>query len=269
MLFLRRSMKKEKETFASLMQQIGYEYDLRIVFDDFLTMTLAAFSQNPITGKSYDEDIYMQTVGKYKKKDMQALLPKLLGALVLEMDESIGGSMGHDILGSFYELHLSRKGAQQFFTPWTVCEFMARIQYGEDAGNAEHPLRVIDPCCGSGRMLLAGAKVLGPRHHYYAIDIDHTCVKMAAINLFLSGVFHGEVMWANALVPDDFRMSYKISFLPFGIFRVEEKEKSELWYSYQQSFADVKSKMRADDLVLPSESKDNGFDPTASQLKLF
>lgn len=57
--------------------------------------------------------------------------------------------------------------------------------------------RVHDPCCGSGRMLLAYAD-----HHGSAEligqDIDLRCVKMTAINLALRNRY-GYVLWGNSL----------------------------------------------------------------------
>jgi type I restriction-modification system DNA methylase subunit len=143
---------------------------------------------------------------------------------------------GTDVLGGFYEQHLYRKGAAQYFTPWPICQFMAQITHADEAIpeiiERHWPIRkrILDPSCGSGRMLIAGRNVNGRQHEYYGIDIDHTCVKMAAINLFLHGMFHSEVMWADALRPGDFQMSYRISFLPFGIFRITDKEQSPLYH---------------------------------------
>ena len=55
-------MKLQTPTFATTIKLFEYRYDLRSVFNDFLTMALCAFSQNPDTGKSYDEDLYLETV---------------------------------------------------------------------------------------------------------------------------------------------------------------------------------------------------------------
>ncbi len=260
-------MKPKKETFAELLQSYGYKYDLRPLFDDFLTLALCAFSQNPATGLSYDEDLYLQVIGKYPKEMASSLFSKLLGALILEMEERYGESGGNDVLGEFYELNFCRKGAGQFFTPWPICEMMSHC-----VGNGPEPehgrrIRVLDPTCGSGRMLMASAKTFGTDREYYGIDIDHTCVKMTALNLFLNGVFHGEVMCADTLAPDDFRMSYVLSFLPFGIFRISAKEQSRLWHMHRNCFVKKQDIVKTA-IVLPSES---GEQPIGKgiQLQLF
>lgn len=234
-------MKKEKQTFASTIKLFEYRYDLRTVFDDFLTMSLCAMSQNPGTHKSYDEDLYLETVAKYKDDKLVKEFPHLLACIIVEMEERWDSGEGFDVLGEFYEQNLCRKGASQFFTPWPICMFMAKSIIAEtqkkNGSKMDTPIRVLDPSCGSGRMLLAYQKAYGEQHESYGIDIDHTCTKMTALNLFLSGLFHSEALCADALVPEDFRVSYKTSFLPFGVFRIQDKEQSILWHMLKNSWA--------------------------------
>ena len=85
-------------------------------------------------------------------------------------------------------------------------------------------------------MLLATHHSIGLGHEYYGIDIDRTCVKMAALNLFLHGMWRSEVLCANALVAGDFVIAYRISLLPLGIFKIEYKEQSRLWHMHNNSF---------------------------------
>jgi type I restriction-modification system DNA methylase subunit len=240
-------MKNKTESFSTLLHSFGLSYNLFTVFDDFLTMTLCSFSQNPGTGKSYDEDLYLQTIDKYKESPLRYNFPKMLNSLVNEMETRFEGDTGWDVLGEFYEQNLSKKGASQFFTPWPICTFMAKSSF--DAAVKTSPgksLKILEPACGSGRMLLACKKVAGPYHDYNAIDIDLTCVKMTAINLFLSGMFHSEVMCSNALLPDTFNCSYKISFLPFGVFRILDKNQSRLWTTLKELENDrIKGKEKA------------------------
>jgi type I restriction-modification system DNA methylase subunit len=236
-------MKNQTETFEKKIQRFQFHYDTRTVFDDFLTMTLCAFSQNPAIGKSHDEDLYLETIAKYKDNDLRFEFPKLLTCLTDEMTERIDSDTGNDVLGEFYEQNLQRNGLSQFFTPWPICTFMAKSTLeATSEDRKDQPLRILEPACGSGRMLMAMLKVAGPYHEYYAIDLDQTCVKMTALNLFLSGLFRSETLCANALLPEDFRVSYRTSFLPFGIFRVKEKEQSRLWHLLKNSWNGSKEK---------------------------
>lgn len=258
-------MKTKQETFAQIMARFNYRYDTRTVFNDFLTMTLCSFSQNPATGKSHDEDLYLETIGKYKNDDLRFEFPKLLARLTIEMEERIDSGMGTDVLGDFYEQNLSRKGSGQFFTPWPICMFMAQATADSlEKISIDRSIRILDPSCGSGRMLLAGNKISGPMHEYYGIDIDETCAKMTALNLFLNGMFHSEVMCADALVPGDFRFSYRTSFLPFGVFRITEKEQSPLWHLLKNSWPEKEVKEKQPPPEFSEQKYDNG-----SQLTIF
>lgn len=117
---------------------------------------------------------------------------------------------------------------------------MARCQ-GEKSEN-EKPLNILDPACGSGRMLLAASRTLGRENHFYGIDIDEQCAQMTALNLFFNGLFKSEVMWGDALNASNFNISYKIPFLPLGVFRTYEKEKSLPWQMQNNSIVrDVKT----------------------------
>jgi type I restriction-modification system DNA methylase subunit len=269
MLSQNSSMTTQQESFAQLMDKFQYRYDLSRVFEDFLTMSMCAVTQNLQTGVSYYEDLYLETIAPYKTDELRHQFPKLFGALVFEMEERLGSSSGNDVLGEYYEQNLSKKkGKGQFFTPWHMCKLMAGISVGNDSKDVTKPLRIIDPCCGSGRMLLASATCHGKHRHYYGIDIDHTCVKMATLNLFFNGIFHAEVMCADALDPNDFRISYRISKYPLGIFRIEDKEKSYLWYSAQHAFKVNRGTPKGEGLILPSQNGDTDTGE-ASQLVLF
>lgn len=257
-------MKTEQQTFAQKLRLFEYKVDLRTAFDDFLTMTIFSFGQNPGTGKAYDEALYVETISKYKDDALRFEFPKLLACLITEMTNRLDSSSGWDVLGEFYETNLQGKGLSQFFTPWPICVFMAKsICEARQETNAERPLLILDPCCGSGRMLLASSRECGPYQEYYGIDVDHTCVKMTSLNLFLSGLFRTETMWGDALARDDFKTSYTTSFLPFGLFRVKEKEHSKLWHLMQNTLNNM-SKHTSDALSPnPTTTKDG------SQLTIF
>ena len=251
------------------MASFTHHYDLRTVFDDFLTMSMCAVTQIPGAGKSHYEDLYLETIDRYKTDKLRFQFPKLFSQLITEMELRTTDSLGNDVLGDYFELNFCRKNSGQFFTPWPICQFMAKSVCGD--GEADEVKRILDPTCGSGRMLVAAAKTMGWRHEYYGIDVDPTCVKMTVLNLFLNGIFHSEVMWSDALDPNDFRISYKLSFLPLGIFRIEQRESSPLWNMYWSSF---KKQQAAPPVVpalaikLPSESGEQ-HSKTVSQLQLF
>ncbi len=239
-------------SFTSIFDKVAYGNNYTKTFDDFLIMCLCAFSRNPETGLSYNEDEYLQIIEPYKKDDRVKYFPQLLGSMILYMEDHKDSDSGNDLLGSFYEKELSLGKNGQFFTPFHICSMMAKMQGNQDKSRS---LNILDPCCGSGRMLMAHGKSNGGFNNHYGIDIDPLCVRMTTINLFLNGL-SGEVICANALIPDDFRFGYRISFLPFGVFRIDKKEDSVLWQINQATF---------ESRIANHESNK----PTQEQLRLF
>lgn len=222
------TLKAFKEKFSQA-AYTGWSYEK--TFDDFLSIIICSFSRNYETGLSFYEEEYLKIIEPYKKRDTLQYFPELLAILIMYMEKHKDSSNGNDLLGDFFEQEISHGRNGQYFTPFPICMFMAKAVYAEDTQSSH----VLDPACGSGRMLLAFKKVSTVRHKYYGIDIDPMCVKMAVINLFLNGL-SGEVMCANSLNPDDFSFSYRTSHYPLGIFRVEDKEESSLWNRVQHSF---------------------------------
>ena len=260
-----------KNTFAETLHTMARRFSLFSVFDDFLTMSIAACTQNLYTKKSWYEEEYLETIARYKDSELRHEFPKAFAYLITEMEQRTGTSLGNDVLGDFFEQHISNGRNGQFFTPAPICQFMASITHTDrvcDIGTTE-PVRVLDPACGSGRMLLAAHKVNGQGHEYYGIDIDRTCVKMTALNLFLNGVWNSEVMCANALSPEDFVIAYHISFLPLGIFKIEVKEQSKLWRLHKNSFPIREYKQRGTNIELDPTPFSERKKDDATQLGLF
>jgi hypothetical protein len=102
-----------------------------------------------------------------------------------------------DILGAVYEYFgLTSDAFGQFFTPPTAAIAMAEMQATtletDDATPAE-PLRIADPACGSGRLLLAMGRSLAqeriqPPALFVGQDKDPLCARMTAINFALCGL---------------------------------------------------------------------------------
>lgn len=260
-----------KNKFAETLHLIARRFSLFSVFDDFLTMSIAACTQNLHTGKSWYVDEYLDTIVKYKDSELRHEIPKAFAYLVTEMEERVGSSSGNDVLGDFFEQNISNGRNGQFFTPYPVCQFMASITHTDQVSDSENkkPLRVLDSACGSGRMLLASYRINGPGNEYYGIDIDRTCVKMTALNLFLNGMWNSEVMCANSLFPDDFVIAYHISFLPLGIFKIEVKEESKLWHLHKNSFPIKENKATGSNIILDSTPFSERKKDDATQLDLF
>ncbi len=188
---------EQLKSFSSYISQIGHKYGLHSVFDDFLEMVICALSLGA------KEDRYHEIVRNYEKPDAY-LMAEAFGALVVEMDNN--GEGLKDGFGDFFMEYLSYGRNGQFFTPEPICDMMARIV--NPAGFGE---KIADCCCGSGRMLLAAARI-SRNSSFFGADIDRTCAMMCLINLCLNGLL-GEVCWMDTLM-NRFYAGWRIELHP-------------------------------------------------------
>jgi len=188
---------EQLKSFSQYILQIGYKYGLHSVFDDFLEMVVCSLSLGA------KEDRYLEIVRNYEKPDAY-LMAEAFGALVIEMDNYGDGLK--DGFGDFYMEYLSYGRNGQFFTPEPICDMMSRILNPSGFGE-----KVGDCCCGSGRMLLAAARI-SRNSLFFGADIDRTCAVMCLINLCLNGLL-GEVCWMDTLM-NRFYAGWRIELHP-------------------------------------------------------
>jgi len=123
-----------------------------------------------------------------------------------------------DLFGDLYmefssSLNKSRNG--QFFTPENVCDLMAAITLYPIDPDSPDVQTLSDPCCGSGRILLAADAAFrreGARRPFLvASDIDSECCLMTAVNFLVHGCM-GEVVCMDSLRgPDTFTHGYIVN----------------------------------------------------------
>lgn len=146
-----------------------------------------------------DEDKYMDLVKKLDKKAVYAAA-EVSGILIKALTHDY---LIFDYLGEVYMQVASMsksKAFGQYFTPFHICEFMAKTQLGDIKELIEKSKRegkritVCDPTVGSGAMLLACKKVIIEEvgltgldyFEFYGQDIDQTCVLMCKIQMMLT-----------------------------------------------------------------------------------
>lgn len=184
--------------FLDVFRQVGNQYDYAEVFDDFLSMAVCAFAQ------ATEEDWYFKTIKKYDKRDLDQF-PKMLGAWMMIQSKAVQTKGWFDSLGMFYELLTSQSKSQrlgQFFTPDCICDVMAEL----NPPSKEEEQKILDPACGSGRILLASNALAPGRHWFMAQDLDFMCVKMCALNMMIHGLV-GQVLHMDTI-----RMKYYTGF---------------------------------------------------------
>jgi type I restriction-modification system DNA methylase subunit len=185
------------QPFIKSFNKLAYRFSPWEVWKDFVVMFACALS-NPVDKLHYDEReaLYMKTIQKYNKEERE-LFPQLVAETVLALEEN----PEQDFLGNiFMNLGLGNKSGGQFFTPYHVCELMAKVTIGGMLPQIEKDgyISVCDPCCGAGATLIAGIheirKQLKGKYNYQnhvlvvGQDIDYTTALMCYIQLSLLGV---------------------------------------------------------------------------------
>ena len=137
-------------------ESFRYKYDLINVFDDFLYLTAAAFS-NAVDKVNFEkrEEEYLRRINKYSKAEA-AKFPELLGELVMCCEVAGPG----DHLGSlFMGLGLGNSAKGQFFTPYHVSQAMAGVIVTKESIDKHIKEKgyftLAEPTCGAGGMIIA------------------------------------------------------------------------------------------------------------------
>lgn len=118
---------------------------------------------------------------------------------------------------------------------------LAIMNIGESSQQGQ---TVCDPTCGSGRMLLAAAKI-NRYMRFYGADLDITCCKMALINTLLNSL-QGEIAHMNTL-SNEFYRGFKTGTVFVGTHHYPlyteftEAEQSQIWL-HDLKGAEVKPK---------------------------
>ena len=182
---------QEISTLIKLFEQYAYAQSYYTAFSTLLDYFLIAFKYYET---EEDQANAISQLTSYQKKDEHI-------ALLTEIGELSEGF--EDPLGALYEQLISKGQKGQFFTPEPIASFMATSGIHD---RMEPGRTVYDPVCGSGRMLLAAAKI--NRHlRFYGADIDPLCSKMTLVNMLLNSLT-GEIAHMDTLA-NAFYKGYK------------------------------------------------------------
>lgn len=199
--------------FISKLQNLDKSKNIATVFRDFLILSTCALAQ-PFYRSDELEQEYLQTINTYTKE--QAVnFSKLLALLIEALEEK-----HQDFLGQvFSNLNLGNSRKGQFFTPYHVSKFMSEINIGDIEHQLEEKdfVTLLEPCCGSGGMIIAYAETLKEKGYNYqhqlyveAIDIDEICFMMTYVQLSLYGIP------AKVLLGDSLALKFqKVLYTPF------------------------------------------------------
>lgn len=207
---IKDSLKKQKDSkcvekkdwtkeFLDTFGQLTSRHRAWDVWRDFTIMFACSIS-NAIDKTHYNEreNRYLKIIRKYNKQE-QNLFPSLSAYTVMALDEN----PEQDFLGSiFMQLNLGNGANGQFFTPYHVCELMAKISMGNNVAQEVKEkgyITIHDSCCGAGATLIAGIHEarkqlekdgLNFQNHVLIVaqDIDEIVALMCYIQISLLGV---------------------------------------------------------------------------------
>lgn len=160
-------------------------------FEDYLPAVVCALAAET------KEDEYMAMIERHKSgKPGQRgadLMPQMFAELISAMDRE-----DVDILGDLFQSSISYGEAGQFLSPQSIADLLAAMSIDPDMTPAQgESIYVGDLACGTGRMLLAAARI-NPHIELVSQDVDARCAKISALNVALRGRY-GWIVCGNSL----------------------------------------------------------------------
>lgn len=199
------TVNEQGKEFLKLFSQLTYSRSAWQVWEDLMTIMACSISNAVDRRKeAYErrEREYARAIKALGGVDIPA---QMLGKVVMALEEN----PNQDFLGQLYmNLNLGSHWHGQFFTPFHICELMAKINISEGCQaeiEEKGYVSVCDPCVGAGAMLIAAATAFREckiNYHtsvlFIGQDIDSVVAKMAYIQLSLLGC-SGYITVGNSL----------------------------------------------------------------------
>ncbi|MBO1087147.1 N-6 DNA methylase [Enterococcus mundtii] len=168
-----------------IIKNMAGKFNEKEIFRDFITLTAISFS-NAINKSKERESEYLSITKKYTDNELNNFT-YLVFLIVEELEAD-----PRDLLGEIFMKMDLGNSKDQYFTPINISKMMSEFLFDQKQDSEIH---VVDPCCGSGTMIIAKALVLKDRGINYqkqmkvvAADIDRTVLLMCYIQLTLLGV---------------------------------------------------------------------------------
>lgn len=186
-------LKEHKKQIVKTIQSMSGAQSPYNIFSDWISiMALSMANSLNIFHDSVwkeREKQYLQIVGKYDKKHIDGFV-EMFGLLIQAYEDGMT-----DLLGEIYmESGSGNKHTGQFFTPYHVSLLTAEMSIPADY-NGEKPIKISEPTCGSGGMIVAAAEVLyrrginfQKRMRVQTQDLDWRAVYMCYVQLSLFGI---------------------------------------------------------------------------------
>jgi len=182
------AMNQYVKDFLKLLDDIKASKTRHDIYSDWLTMTAAALYSWK-NDKSTEEEY--QNIARQYSQDELKKHSELLEITVNALEKN-----DQDFLGEVFTFgELTNERNAQFFTPYNISRMMAAMMVSQNEPRKGRVIRVNDPTCGAGGMLVAVCDVMknvaGINYqqdvYFVGQDIDARCARMAYIQLSLLG----------------------------------------------------------------------------------
>lgn len=207
---MKSDIKNKYKKFIDLLNFSNGRYKIVDVFKDFVTIYAIAI-KNKFHYKQEDEDIYFETIKKYRKSELD-IFPKLIEELeyLYIKEREI-----RDVLGEiYYQIGAINKQRNQFFSPKEIGKISASVLIEHLIKQKNLFMEINDFACGSGALLLYYADELInkgidyiTKAFYWGQDSDFICFCMTYIQMSLYGM-PGFVIWGNTLHLQEIKVFY-------------------------------------------------------------
>lgn len=185
-----RGIHKNFEEMFDIIYEGGYKRDPLTAFDKLLEFLVVDMSDGRMIP-------YIPNVEWWFSADGVDLIDRLTKKnYSREFISEIKGER-HDHLGEIYtdvQSTSSKRGKGQFFTPTDVTQLIATMSMDASKG----PVKILDPCIGSGRFMIAAANI-NPEARIYGVDIDLRATQISMVNAWMFNI-HAFLLHANALL---------------------------------------------------------------------
>ena len=177
-------MENMSDKIIKTIQSMIGKYGVYNIFEDWVKMIALAYA-NQIVFSQKREDEYLEIMKRYDDAE-KAKFYEMYAWLLEWAEEQMT-----DMLGYIYmNLELGSKAHGQFFTPYHVCQMMAKMQKYDGK-----VLKVNEPSCGAGGNIIALAEALKEQGINYqqkmevvCQDIDTKAVYMTYVQMCLYGI---------------------------------------------------------------------------------
>lgn len=209
-----------QKAIVKIVQELSRSHGIDRTWSDWVEMGALAMA-NAVDKAQFErrEKRYLEIISHYKKDEVQQLA-EAFAHLVECWDKRVTVGDFGDALGStFMMLDMGNAATGQFFTPYEVSRVMGGIVMGDSDALAKTVadrgfVRVSEPTCGAGGMIIAAAHAMHDAKinyqeamHVTAIDIDQRCVHMTYLQLALLHV-PAIVVHGNALSLEEWEHWY-------------------------------------------------------------